>query len=1412
VATRVPTSIPERQYNWKRFWCPREGNIALTDAGYLEDPDTPWGHIQNPDVRSFGSISDSPCLVLLGEPGMGKTYAMKTEARVQQDGARVLLLDLGGFSSEERLVRRLFQNETFKAWTRGEHHLHLFLDSLDEGLLGINTLSDLLSDELAEYPIDRLYLRLACRTAAWPNTLERALQSMWDNDKVGIYELAPLRLTDVAQAATATGVAAEQFLDEVSRMEAAPLAGKPVTLGFLLKTFARNRALPSRRSDLYEQGCELLCEETNESRRERGYKSGYSATQRMAVAARIAAVTVYGNRYAVWRGTNSADAPEEDVWLSHLCGGHESCDGQPFEVNEDAVNEALDTGLFSSRGPRRMGWAHQTYAEYLAAWYSVHNEMALTQVMSLVVHPSDPDGKLVPQLHETAGWLAGMRADVFNEVLTRDPEVLLRSDVATAEEAGRANLVDALLEGYDEDRLLPPDLIGYRTYGRLAHSGLARQLLPYIADSTKGALVRRVAIEIARACQLRSAQEEVADIALDASEPVSLRQRAAAAVRDMADDQTKLRLKPLATAQIPEDQDDELKGLALSTVWPEHLTADELFAALTPPKNEGLLGMYHRFLSYDLAWHLEGDQLATALEWVERQTIRSKLPYAFGAAMDAIMMCGCQHLDEPDVVPAYARAALSRLRQHDEIVGGISASRFSELVAQVPEKRRLLVSAIVPLMSDPSRDAFWLTYPGNQLVGKDDLLWLIDLLKATDSDKGQRILAEIIRMCFDIGDPVHQRAIYTESQESAALADAFAWLLKPVELNSPEAARLMEWHKARERLEQRAVEPEDLDASARRERVEDLLRECEAGDSSAWWRLNWAMMLGPGSLIYPGELESDLTQLPGWTEADDQTRGRIVKAAGRYVAEQAPNTADGVHRWVGQQVVHPPTFAGYRALLLMMHIVPEFVDALPQSVWEIWAPIIVAYPIPMGTPDDEPHIRLTQAAYCHTPHKVIDTLLLMIDKENDEGEHIFVTRKLEGSWDGRLGTALLTKAKDARLKPGCMGSLLHDLLLHRVDGATAFAQSLVPLRTNPEKRSRAVVAARELLCHGEHGGWSVVWPAIVQDPDLGREVIQGIAHTLDFPAATIAERLSEEQLADLYIWLVDQYPYDDGPAHSGVGFVTPWQSTAEFRDSILTQLKQRGTPEACDAIRQIIAEFPRLHWVKWVLMEAQGLARRRTWSPPQPSEILQMASDRNARLVQSGTQLLGAVIESIGRLETTLQEGEPPAAIDLWNEIKRGGVVKFTPKDEGRLSDYVKRHLEADLGQRGIIANREVQIMRGDKTDIHVAAVVQRPDGNTYDSIRAIIEVKGCWHAELDTAMKTQLVGQYLEDSGCPNGLYMVGWFNCGSWDEDTPRRRAAARAGIDIEDLRGKLDAQASALSKQGLTVRALVLNAALC
>lgn len=638
-------------YNWQRFWCNRSGRINLTDNGYLYDPESEWGNVYNPDLVQFEAISNTPCLALLGEPGIGKTQAMKLEqaritAKVCEEGGQLLLLDLRSYSSEDRLVRKLFDSQEFRAWERGTHQLHIFLDSLDECLLRIDTLATLLVDEFKQYhnKIRHLNLRIACRTAVCPPVIEEELKQIWGKDAVGVYELAPLRRKDIREAATVEGIDSDAFLEEVQKKKTVPFAIKPVTLKFLLNIYCRHNGqfpVNQRMHELYLDGCRCLCEEANKSRLASKLKGKLNLEQRLIVAARIAAVTIFANRFAIWTGIVQNNVPDEDVLLRKLCQGSESVDGREFEVTEEVVEEVLDTGLFSSRGVHRIGWAHQTYAEFLAAWYLVQHQTPSARIMRLIASSEDPEGKLVPQLHETAAWIASMRIDILQEIMKTDPEVLLRSDLPT-DSSLQETIVDNLLKQYEQEKLFDWDRNNYRGYGKLKHPKLAEQLRPYIQDSSKQIDARDAAIDITEVCELRELQEELVNLALNPAESIDLRGSSAKAICSVGDANTRLKLKTLAVAQLSEDEDDQLKGYCLSAIWSDHLTVQELFEAITPPKKRNFLGRYQIFLNHELVPKLQLNDLLLALNWVENQGLRC-FGHPFEELADAILLKNLSH-------------------------------------------------------------------------------------------------------------------------------------------------------------------------------------------------------------------------------------------------------------------------------------------------------------------------------------------------------------------------------------------------------------------------------------------------------------------------------------------------------------------------------------------------------------------------------------------------------------------------------------------------------------------------------------------------------------------------------------------------------------------------------------------------
>jgi predicted NACHT family NTPase len=397
---------PDLTYTWPRFWVPRDGTIDLSDAGFLQDPSVLAGP-QGP--TPLAALQDWRALALLGEPGIGKSTTLKEEAdRVAALPAATrtvpIYVDLRAFSNESLLYARVFEGEKFIAWKNGTSYLFLHLDSLDEALLRIDSIANLLASELPGSPTERMSIRIACRTAVWPAaTLGAALISIW-GETSGAFELAPLRRRDLFTALDAHGIAVEGFMRALFAAQAVPFAIKPLTLKMLLTIYRQRGDLPNSSIDLYKQGCLALCEEQNKSRRDSGRRGRLNAGQRMRLAGRIAAATILGNRFAVWTGPE-VNHPSENIPVSELAGRREQGEFAAFYATDDDVREVLDTGLFSSRGEGRMGWSHQGYGEFLAAFYLFERGVPAETMLKALLHPA---GGLVPQLSVIAAWAASL--------------------------------------------------------------------------------------------------------------------------------------------------------------------------------------------------------------------------------------------------------------------------------------------------------------------------------------------------------------------------------------------------------------------------------------------------------------------------------------------------------------------------------------------------------------------------------------------------------------------------------------------------------------------------------------------------------------------------------------------------------------------------------------------------------------------------------------------------------------------------------------------------------------------------------------------------------------------------------------------------------------------------------------------
>jgi hypothetical protein len=302
------------------------------------------------------------------------------------------------------------------------------------------------------------------------------------------------------------------------------------------------------------------------------------------------------------------------------------------------------------------------------------------------------------------------------------------------------------------------------------------------------------------------------------------------------------------------------------------------------------------------------------------------------------------------------------------------------------------------------------------------------------------------------------------------------------------------------------------------------------------------------------------------------------------------------------------------------------------------------------------------------------------------------------------------------------------------------------------------------------------------DDDLGRALVARIATHFEFGTPFYRE-FNEHDVVGLYRLIARLYPpTDDIQRRTGV--MSDWDSIAHLRDGLPRHLSGMGTATAVTLLNGLIAEFPELSQLAYDLTLAEKAMRLKTWSPPTPKEVLAIADTPTLKLVNSAADLAEILAEALARFADSLHGAQTPVR-DLWDR-QPGREVLFRPIDENGFTDVVARFLRAELEHKGIFANREVEVARnpgapvGLRTDIFVNAVRRRPGSDTYDTISAVIETKGCWNGELFTALEAQLFRDYMVRLRAQVGVYLVGWFEPDKWDKDDYRRANVPKMTVD--------------------------------
>lgn len=1347
-----------------RWWLPVDADLTTWD-GVLPDPSDQYTRYVNPTVQPLAATADRRARVLLADPGMGKTFELRAEIeRLRAAGTHAVDIDLGEFSESDNLCETIREKVKI-AGPAAE--LTVAFDGFDEPLkFDIDSLGELIKRELKRAGTERLRVLVASRTSLWRESLGDAFIFWWTSDQVAHLTLAPLTKADIRDAARELDDP-DAFIGAVESRGCMPLAARPITLRLLVAA-ARKDQFPKRRIDVFRRGVEELVAEPGRRRSERR-RDGPALRERFVAACHLAALTsLSGRPKVVWRA--KPDLPSNCLALDELDGT-----GGMFE----ALEAVFDSALMVGDGQSRM-WAHRSIEEYLCA--ERLTMLPAQNAVVLLTMPADSQ-RLVPQLAETAAWLAALDPAAFDWLLQKQPQLLINADLRSRSLEERRKVGRAVI-----DRLAEGSVVTERgAYDALAYDQLATDLRPLL--SAKEPWRRREAIHIAAATGTRGLDNRLIEIVEDVArargpgdydEELQVAGCAALALAG-CDDSTYI--DRLRVVMSDSGAPTSLRLCLLDSLWPKHVSTAEVLT------------------------------LAPSAEWFSGSSLARKVIHQFRDAVSSGSMTSTELLewfvDIPDtayseahVRELAAQATLQTLRTNAPgsstwahavtvVAGLLRGVRYLHdwptdgFDALDDDKRRILASDLLRGRRDDTRTHDMIAC---EIIRDHDLAWwLVELANGLDGqgDGGLSSRAVVDQLAWSVPD-------------DEAVAVAWACLakrpaLRPIIDELFSEAAIAERHRAHEAQRQR--ERTRIAEEEARNFNHDRLADAVAAD-------DFPRMLGELERSAPAGTTPGTTRMghpspvQAWQLLTDDERGRVSHAAVAFLCSDLD-----IDEWkTASQIA-----LAHDILLANKHPMAE----IPPEAWLRWLPSLLS--APSAHLACQTALRLAKEYDADATERILVTEL---HREVNRGSYIGLADRLRGYNSEALGRAAVDAAQADAVAPNALAGLLAIGAQMTPDAALEVAMTHVqrcpePPPTGEVRRGaddpqtaawlRAVTATRALVSMPAFPTvFADVFDRLRDTPALATEVIRGwwgMRHAAGWQC------LKADQLAKLYRWASTTFPM----RQLQPGVVVSSNLIEEFPGFLLGLLTQRGDHEAAEALSKM-ADSTGAAWLRQAAQAARDSVLAAERQPPSPGDLVQLLANPHRRSVTAPAQLAAVILEELDRIDRELAK-DRAMRTELWHRQRRNNQWDgtYVPLSEPEFSTWLARQLKARINQR-IVLTREAEIQPrlgtdpADQPDLLCTVITEEAQ------ITVPIEVKCNWNSSVVTALTDQLADRYLAGPAGDVGIYVVGCFSGAAWNNEDKRRPTARRR--DPKQLTDELRTAANTLKSQDRTVHVRVLD----
>ena len=1267
------------------------------------------------EPQPLSTFFTKSAVVVLGEPGMGKTTCFEQAAKEERNAVYLPI----------RTLLRKSDLSQFSGKT-------LYLDGFDEQRTG-NENGNKVLDEIIKCleNLNKPKFRLSCRTMDWYGELDRSnLCDASATSNVLVLRLESLSQEQVQCIVEAQNIDGKEFSKKARQSGIADWVNNPQHLNYILNVINKGEAWPTTRKELFERSCRKLVVEHNQTHQKQANQPPVP-DQLILAAGLLCVIIIRANLAGV--ALNGSDTEDEFPALS------------TFSEAKLPLLDAARTKLFCNPSHEKAAYHHRTMAEFLAACFLVDrikNGLPAERVRCLLTTQS---GQVSSNLRGLHAWVTTLCPDQHISLFIRtDPMgLILYGDPASISSRRKIELLEALSVLAVKDPWFRNGHQESHHLGRLSDPSLkdhCEKILSQWQDHSKHMLYTILDINHHGKTPIIS-QDILLHLIKQQKVPSELRTYTVEIfIRHHQESLEKLLpvLCDLNKHNMPND-DQEFRAVLLNALYPSKLKENQLIEHLAP-QHGSFYGRYFIFLMHGLVEQTPPDRLPHLMNTLSlnKQQFKEilKNDRLWQEFLDTALAKTLEkHGEQLSTDKLYEWINIATSLQSVHWYSQNSQKKHACLVKKWFNTRQNITKKlfITWIKHNPINNAnnnimiFWqrLRRPNPPDWFPD---WCLELAAKNSNDNNSKVLFKI-----GINSLLHQPPKPPYPLERAfsfvEKYHTFELLLKPY-LVCPIGEKYWE-------AIQEINQPDNNKDLQKRKNINQLnnrLDGIRAGtDHGAILYL---------SKIYYGH-SSDVNQnTQPIKRLREHTTPEIAQVAEEgfvnYVKSASVISPQEIGELLVKNKCHTPGWGIMAGIDLITHLHEKPLDTLPESTLES----ALCFHLSNNRNNNNPNPEwFTEIIY--NRHELATRAFFPFWKVQLQAgnEHVHVIHHLvneEEDWSEVAKRVALPLLQEC---PNLKGQDLHDLLF------TAFRwgnheelKKFVSTHNNPpnEKISEWSwwVATKYIL---EQTAWSDICSTIEKNQDY-------VAPFILFIDKLINIKFSISTIQDIVATIAKLY--QPTTRLNSNGEMTNSMFISEYLNAWINRLGQNTSREASNALHSLAnnANIPKWHdKILHTLATRRQIITDHSFANLSAQEVLHVIN--NSSPATTG-DLQTIVVDHIRTIAKELRDGKSNGYKAFWNLDKHSRPTTPIPENDGR--DRLLDRLNQRLSPMNINVEAESHVADTNRADI----------GVIFNNWFLPIEIKRDSHNQLWKAIENQLIAKYMRDPRTEEyGIYLVFWY-----------------------------------------------------